>query len=184
MNLSQLFQQRLSLSENQSDKGTAHTYIDSYYNQKFTPLKDESFNLLEIGVQNGYSVSLWREFFSKAMIYAIDMNDCPVCRKFSNVKFYSVDGYCQTTLDMFEDNFFDIIIEDGPHNVESQIYATKEWTRKLKVGGVLAIEDIQDASSVPLIQSAAPSNVESVFYDFRKNNGRWDNMIVELTRKY
>jgi hypothetical protein len=187
MTLSQLYQHRLSIDKNQTDKGTKHNYIDGYYNKKFSNLKNESINLLEIGVRWGNSISLWRNYFDKAMIYGIDRDrnstSFEVCNSLSNVKIYKADAYCKETLNIFEDSFFDVIIDDGPHRIESQIYSAKEWTAKLKVGGFLAIEDIQNPNSTGLIQSAAPSNFESVIYDLRKDKNRYDDIIVEITRK-
>jgi phosphoribosylpyrophosphate synthetase len=37
---------------------------------------------------------------------------------------------------------FDIIIEDGPHTLESQIFAVQNYTQLLKDGGILIIEDV------------------------------------------
>lgn len=185
MNLSQLYQQRLSLNHNQSDKGTGHDYINSYYTHKFDLFKHRNINFLEIGVYFGFSISLWREFFTNAVIYGIDSNTSSF-EKYNtlpNIKLYGLDGYCPSTLNTFEDGFFDFIIDDGPHTLESQIYAAKEWSKKLNVGGALIIEDIPDQNWISLIQKAAPSNFESNVYDFRKNKNRHDDVIIEFVRK-
>ena len=44
------------------------------YEKYFTPLRDSKINILEIGVDNGDSLRIWREFFSKANICGIDID--------------------------------------------------------------------------------------------------------------
>ena len=185
MNLSELYLYRNSINKNQTDKGRDHNYIDGYYNQKFAPSQHANINLLELGVARGESLSLWREFFSKASIYGIDIdkNVCIMCNTISNIDFRVENGYCQKALDMFKDGFFDFIIEDGPHSLETQIFAAKEWTKKLKIEGVLIIEDIQNYDFIPTIRAEVPQNCQVNVYDLRKDKNRYDDIIVEITRK-
>jgi hypothetical protein len=131
-NLIELFN---SIPDNiKSDKGTDHDYIDSYYNDVFTPLKTEKLNILEIGTQKGYSINMWRDWFINSEIVAIDADKSAIdaISNLTRVKGIYANGYCEETLNMFEDDFFDIIIEDGPHSLASQIYAAQHWTKKLK----------------------------------------------------
>ena len=44
------------------------------YDKYFTPYKDLEINILEIGVDNGDSLRIWREYFSKANICGIDIH--------------------------------------------------------------------------------------------------------------
>lgn len=184
MSLSQLYLQKILSNSSQTDKGTAHSYINGYYNAAFSGLEDKEINLLEIGVLQGQSLSLWREYFSKANIYGIDPSpeSLSFCKDLKNITFHNIDAYCQKTLDMFEDNFFDFIIDDGPHTLESQIFSAKEWTRKLKIGGKLVIEDIAYIQYVNALNNAIPSNFDLILFDMRKDKGRFDDVILECTR--
>jgi len=47
-------------------------YLEAY--------RDIEFNLLEIGVYNGASVKMWKEYFPKANIVAIDID--PRCKEY------------------------------------------------------------------------------------------------------
>ena len=44
------------------------------YDKYFTPYRDLEINILEIGVDNGDSLRIWREYFSKANICGIDID--------------------------------------------------------------------------------------------------------------
>ena len=46
------------------DKGTAHSYIEHYYEYAFKPYRNKNINLLEIGIAQGQSLRMWREYFS------------------------------------------------------------------------------------------------------------------------
>lgn len=59
-----------------TDKAATHLYMGNY-EKYLSELIDKEFVLLEIGVGNGSSISMWRELFPKAKIYGIDINeDC------------------------------------------------------------------------------------------------------------
>ena len=57
------------------DKGTTHSYIESY-DRLLSPYRDKKINFLEIGLAYGESLEMWWEYFggmdSKASIYGVD----------------------------------------------------------------------------------------------------------------
>lgn len=170
-----------------TDKGTWHSYIDNYYNNKFTPLKYEKINLLEIGVWWGSSIKLWHSFFPNATIFAIDPWEEGIhnIANLSRVVPLQIDGYSLDTVNKFQDNFFDIVIEDGLHNIESQIFAAQHWSNKLKPGGSLIIEDIKDANiNCNLIAKSIPNSYNFTFsiFDYRSLKNRFDDVILEITK--
>lgn len=172
-----------------TDKGTDHDFINGYYNELFTPLRDKEFSLLEIGIQEGYSMDLWRGFFTKAKLYAMDLTwQSTVDRinnSFVNSSAYLCNGYDLNALQKFEDNSLDFIIEDGPHTVSTQIFAAQYWTKKLKPGGMLFIEDIQnpDTDCFSITHSIRNNpKLTSRVIDLRKNKGRYDDVIIEITK--
>lgn len=56
-----------------SDKESYHHYISKFYNELFTPIKQDKISLLEIGAQYGHSLKLWECFFENAKIYSLDI---------------------------------------------------------------------------------------------------------------
>ena len=64
-----------------TDKGShqlgelaAKKYTKPYY-AYFSPLKNKDITLLEIGIKEGASIRMWRDFFINGKIYGIDIND-------------------------------------------------------------------------------------------------------------
>lgn len=178
---SELYQESIYKGFTISDKGTGHTYIDGYYNEVLNPLKEKSIKLLEIGVQHGGSMRLWRDFFIDGEIWGIDIKLPDVV--IQGVNLLERDAYSQETLDMFEDNYFDIIIDDGPHTVESQVYCIKHWSSKLKVGGRLIVEDIQNIGNSYKLENAANEVGQiGTIYDLRSNKNFIDDVIFEIIK--
>ncbi len=175
-----------------SDKGTTHDYIASYYNAKFTALKDASLSLLEIGVQEGYSMNLWRAWFTHAQLYAMELDEQyrqstvdRINNTFANAKAYMCDGFHTDALSLFADSSLDYIIEDGPHTLGTQIFAAQHWTKKLKPAGVLIIEDVQSDADCNEIIKSIENNKElcAQVFDFRSKKDRYDDVIVEITKQ-
>ena len=172
-------------SDYSTDKGREHDYINSYYDNLFSPLKDEKIKILEIGIYRGHSTRLWRNYFTNAELFTIEngieSGGRPIV---DNVTQYWVDGYCQETLDLFNNDYFDFIIDDGPHTLESQIYSATYWIEKLKLGGTLIIEDVKESEHfVQLNEAANLNNQKGKLYDFRLNKGRSDDMIFEIIKE-
>ena len=71
-----------------SDKGTRHNYIESY-EWLFAPFQNEHITLLEIGVKRGYSLQLWREYFTNATILGIDIK--PMVSEISGCQIHVCD---------------------------------------------------------------------------------------------
>ena len=113
------------------------------YDFYFKNLKDKKINILEIGVDNGDSLRLWRDYFSKANICGLDIikkdfiiNDVEIlCGDQSDIKFLSsiVDKYKK----------FDIIIDDGSHVSKHIITSFNYLFEHLNVNGLYIIEDLQ-----------------------------------------
>jgi hypothetical protein len=179
MNLSEVFQ----TMENKTDKGTIHDYIDGYYSNEFTPKKDNNLNLLEIGVNRGYSIELWREFFNQILIVGLD-NIKEYNEQHTNVLYRITDAYTESELEFYEDGIFDYIIDDGPHSVQTQLFSINHYYNKLKQFGKLIIEDIQTDNDLrTLISRCKELNYEHKVFDLRLNKGRYDDIILEITKK-
>ena len=56
-----------------TDKISYHRY-DRFYPMFLEPLRHQEFNMLEIGVDRGGSLSLWKEYFPKANIFGADID--------------------------------------------------------------------------------------------------------------
>ena len=114
-----------------TDKNTSHSYLQ-LYNQLLLAKKNSAQNVLEIGIgdfgeKNGGSIKLWRDYFTNAKIFGLDI--LPITRVMdelindSRVVLYTeTDAYNE---DFFITHFlnknirFDFMLDDGPHTLES-----------------------------------------------------------------
>ena len=132
-----------------SDKNTVHSYLQIYDNL-FTRFKNKDVNMIEVGTSNGGSIALWNYYFNNAKIYGVDIIDSKlmideIVNKDNIILFNSTDGY---DINFVTENFinknikFDILIDDGPHTLQSMKDFIKLYLPLIKDNGILVIEDI------------------------------------------
>lgn len=166
-----------------TDKEWPHNFLSGLYSRKF--IRERSVNsILEIGFANGASLALWAHAFPKAKILGLDINDCtnphPALSGHSNVTMIRADAYEQNVVESLPMKF-QIVIDDGPHTVESQIRALQLYRDVLTKNGMLIIEDIaQGLRTARSIRKSSGRAVRKnlVFYDFRHLNNHVDNCLV------
>ena len=162
-----------------TDKGTVHSYIPAY-ESLFKGKRLDAIKVLEIGIGHGGSIKLWHDYFPNAEIHAINIespNQPPYWfHHFPRITSYIQDAYTADTLKTFEDIKFDIIIDDGPHTEESQIYAAKHYSKLLNKGGILVIEDVK-YWSIKKITKSLPSD-NHIVKDLRHIKNRVDDILI------
>lgn len=125
-----------------------HNYIPTY-ESLFSNFKNESINFLEIGIYQGGSMLLWRDYFTKANIIGIDIVYTETAQNTlanSNISVFlsdSTDSNSDVLINKIRDIEFDIIVDDGCHSFDSQYKTLKNYWGKLKTGGIYIIEDIE-----------------------------------------
>ena len=79
---------------------------------------------------------------------------------------------------------FDIIIDDGPHTLVSQLYASKYYTPLLKNNGKLIIEDIQKFGKFSIFFYLFHLNFKFKLsiYDFRYHKPGSDNLLIVIEK--
>lgn len=128
-------------------------YYDNFYEQTFKSYVKTPINILEIGIRGGGSIKIWKEYFHQdSNVYG---GDIVPFNPIENTTCYQMDMYSQQALNLFEDSYFDIVIDDGPHTYESFEMVIQKYHSKLKTGGILIVEDVVDSSWVkPLLDLA------------------------------
>lgn len=113
------------------------------YEKYFTPLRDSKINILEIGVDNGDSLRIWREFFSKANICGIDIDKKNF--RINNTNILQGDQSDLNFLKSLVSEYkkFDIIIDDGSHQAKHIIASFNYLFNYLSDNGLYVIEDLQ-----------------------------------------
>ena len=57
-----------------TDKDYEHNYLDGFYEELFSPLKDKEINFCEIADLTGDSLRIWEKYFPKANILGLNIN--------------------------------------------------------------------------------------------------------------
>jgi len=143
-------------------------YIETFYDELFTPRSADVKNLLEIGIYKGDSILLWRDFFPNAIITGADITQCPRLHSESRVEVFYENAYTHNFVDKFPKNHFDIIIDDGPHTFESMQFFLKNYLELVQPGGLLILEDIINPAWTPeLVKLIDPAVSKITAVDLR-----------------
>lgn len=129
---------------------TIHKWVHylSLYDRHFARYRQTPLKMLELGVSQGGSLELWREFFGpQATIFGIDVD--PACADRvtppNQVRIGSQadPAFLRTVLD--EMGAPDIILDDGSHIAEHQRASFEILFPALRPGGLYVIEDLHTA---------------------------------------
>ena len=125
-------------------KSIKHSSYFDVYEKLFHRYKDKPVVFIEIGVLNGGSLFMWRDYFGKqAKIIGIDLN--PDARRWQEHGFDIFIGDQANPL--FWHQIFkkyphiDVVLDDGGHTYEQQIMTTELLKSHIKDGGLIVIED-------------------------------------------
>ena len=129
-------------TSSKSDKIHHHDY-GRFYPFFLNQFRDQNCEILEIGLDQKESVTLWKEFLPNAQIHGIDINKMD---PEPGVNMYQVDQSNATQLSEFatgKTNIFSVILDDGSHVPSHQILTIEVLWPTLKPGGIYIIEDIE-----------------------------------------
>ncbi len=146
-------------------------YFDHIYQHILPNYFNSAKNVLEIGTYNGDSIILWKDLFLNANIYGADINRCNRIENQERITHIVGDAYTKEFTDQFNDKFFDIIIDDGPHTLSSFIFLIDNYINKLTDGGLLIIEDIINLEWTNILSNRL-SKIENITYNIYNMGGK------------
>lgn len=128
-----------------------HTSYFQVYELLFERFRGKPITFVEIGVFNGGSLFMWREYLGpQARIIGIDLN--PDAQKWTEHGFEICIG--DQTDPAFWDAFYsqvgpvDVVLDDGGHMNQQQIITAHKAIDHIRDGGLLIVEDVH-ASYLP-----------------------------------
>lgn len=178
-----------------------HNYLDFYQEQ----LPDRTFKgrLLEIGVMDGLSMKMWRDYYPDAEVVGIDIKDMSFMHNDDwkvpeSVKLIQCDGTDPKQLKPL--GMFDIIIDDGSHYMSHQQKSFKHlYYNQLNKGGTYILEDLwtsyidyyQDAkvTTVDFLKALEKKGMVMTYFKhkhdgiktvFPKHKGKLDSQTVAI----
>ena len=179
-----------------TDKNTTHSYLE-LYNKLLFSKKETAKNVLEIGIgdfgeKNGGSIKLWKDYFTNATIYALDI--LPIDRVIDEllnnervILYTSTNAYDN---DFFTNNFLnknikcDFMLDDGPHTLESMIIFIRLYSQLMTDDGILIIEDVQSMDWIEVLTNEVPDHLKQFIktYDLRANKNRYDDIVFTIDK--
>ena len=125
-------------------KINGHNYSPIYekYFEKYKNIKN--LNILEIGSLRGSGTASFYNYFDKPKIFCVDINPFQIQVYSKNIRVLYTDTKSKKTLinlRSYLNKNFDIIIDDGSHNIRDQIITMNIFFERLKTGGLYVIED-------------------------------------------
>jgi hypothetical protein len=179
------------VDNSRTDKNTLHSYLPLY--QKILEnKKNTATNVLEIGIWKGGSIKLWNDFFTHATIYGIDiLNIQYIWNTIQNndkiILYTSSDAYNEEFVNyhFIDKNIkFDIMLDDGPHTLESMKQFIHLYSKIMTEDGILIIEDVQDYDWIDILINEVPIHLKQFIkvYDLRTNKNRYDDIVFTIDK--
>lgn len=184
------------VDNSKTDKNTSHSYL-GLYQKLLESKKYTAKRVLEVGIgafeeKNGGSIKLWRDFFVNATIYGLDI--LPINRVINEI-LNDDRVILYTSTDAYDINFFnthflyknircDVMLDDGPHTLESMIQFIKLYSQIMTDDGILIIEDIPSLDWIPILTNIVPEHLKPFIksYDLRPNKGRYDDIVFTIDK--
>ena len=171
-----------------TDKNTVHSYLP-LYDEILCRKKFNCRNMLEVGICFGGSIELWDKYFPNGTITALDIlpeKALPDLLKNQNkIRMISGDAYSPFLFSsLFRGKKFDVILDDGPHTLESQIKFLTMYSMLLEEDGILIIEDVRDINYFEILKENTPPNLKPYIktFDLRKNKNRYDDLVFVIDK--
>jgi SAM-dependent methyltransferase len=137
----------LNLDPNRYDTDKlVHTHYLSNYQEHFGRLADQEVRLFELGIKNGGSLLLWRDYFKKGQIVGLDIEPVRLDDPTGRIRVYQGAQQDTELLDRIAretaPDGFDIVIDDCSHiGVLTRVSFWHLFEHHLKSGGLYVIED-------------------------------------------
>jgi len=167
------------------------------YQKLLDSKKETAKNVLEVGIgnfgeKNGGSIKLWRDYFTDATIYGLDI--IPINRVMDEllydsrvILYTSTDAYNH---DFFTTNFLNknikcyFILDDGQHTLESMKEFIKLYSQIMTDDGILIVEDVQSWGWIDILKNEVPEHLKQFIkvYDLRANKNRYDDIVFTIDK--
>lgn len=97
----------------------------------------------------------------------------------NRLTFIKADAYLESTLSQIP-NELDVIIDDGPHTLRSQVYFLSNYINNLKESGMMFVEDIQATHWIDNLIMAVPQKFRGCIrvVDLRRQTGVGDALVL------
>lgn len=187
----------------------SHNYIPGY-EELFEPIRNNVKKVLEIGIgstehgqmvsilplgyKTGNSLKCWHEYFPHATIYGVDIYEHKELDTDRIFTFQADQGneHDLGNLVQFINGELDVIIDDGSHQANHQVFTFMYLSPYLRHNGIYVIEDVQPGfieqfNNLTIFPPEYKSFILDHFtvkcFDTRHITGKPDDFMISFTKK-
>ena len=162
-----------------------------YYEKKLEKYKNKNINILEIGSYAGASAAAFTKYLPKSKVYCFDVNISNFKYKSENINVYGIDinnqkKVVKTLNKIFsEQNFtqFDLIIDDGSHNLSDILVSLKFFFKYVKNKGLYIIEDYKHPNYYKYNRNIDHLLVDQIFVNLNDKKSFTSNIFNDDDQK-
>jgi len=174
------------------DKTCGHSFIEVY--ERYL---EGSKNILEVGTQQGGFIKFCKDQLDEVFFVGADMYPYPRVDKncwvdlecFNELAddFFIGDAFSEKFYEWIDQrgykNKFDLVIDDGPHTLESQLWMMERVEHLLNENGVFICEDVDNIEFAKQIKDKSPIPDKTYIWDNSEKSGRWDDICVVVDKR-
>ena len=160
------------------------------YERCFSAFRGKNISVLEIGIRDGGSLQLWKEYFGKqSKIYGIDIQDRRHLKDKTGAEIFVGNQADPDFLAgvVLKTGPLKIIIDDGSHASKDQIESFQRLFPRLENGGLYIVEDIHTSYRAQYNEGESISFVEYLKYmidSLHRNEQPEKIFLVELEEAF
>ena len=172
----------LGLKHGTDKADPGHAYLPVYEFLFRNISRNMPYHMLEVGIQFGNSLRTWREYFPNSILWGIDCtdNNTPFILD-SNI--IIGDAYTQEMVHRLEQITFEVMIDDGPHTRDSQMWFCNHYAPMLSNTGIFIVEDVPTPDWIPGLKMALPKGFDSMTIDCRPQSPLPDSILFVAWRE-
>ena len=180
------------INDSLCDIQIAHSYVP-VYDELFTPIRNDSLNILQIGVEHGAMLQTWVNYFPNAKVYGIDTapQDGYDRHAFFREQVTMYGGADYINQDFVNEKFvnqgitFDIIIDDcSPRDLHVISATVQLYLPLVKNGGMYFSEDLKYVEWGNELTQSIPEELQpnAVTLDRRSISQGYDDILWYVTK--
>jgi len=174
-----------------TDKVGVHTFNGrnflDIYERHFDYLKDDHINIMELGILNGSSLKVWKDYFKNGNIVGVDIDPSRKSLEENRIEVYIGSQDSVALSENIKQKYiegFDIIIDDASHINTLTIKSFDLYFPMIKPGGHYVIEDTHCTygdkfqSEFDKYAKDWPGMKYNQNIDFKNNRSLFDSFIL------
>lgn len=164
-----------------TDKIGKHNYLPVYYELFRNEGKRKRVKkVLEIGSAEGAGLRMFRDFFTNACVYGAEI-DSKRCFSEDRIEVLQCDQSKQEDLIKLVSKIgldLDLVIDDGSHKPEDQVFTCLQLLPSLPKGAIYIIEDVADEGVFTQLKKI----LKNVDIEMKKLSKRYDDRLIIITK--